>query len=192
MRITKNPEERKKEITETAMALFEQKGIQKTSMNDIAMELNVAKGLIYYYFKSKEELIAFVIEEFSKGVDEELIKIMEDESRSFYTKLGSIINLFFSSIREHPAMMNITPGNPGVFEYIKTRLSDIAIHHAKTLIEEGKREGFVTIRYPEYMLKILIGGIADLYVEGVTDPNIHRVLIEDALGLEKDKITFDA
>lgn len=190
MRITKNPEERKQEITETAMALFEQKGVQKTSMNDIAKELNVAKGLIYYYFRSKEELISFVIDEFSKGVDEELEKIMNDDGKSFYTKLSAIINLFFSSIREHPAMMNITPGNPGVFDYIRTRLSDIAIRHAEKLIEEGKKEGLVTIRYPKYMLKILIGGIADLYVEGVTDVDIHRVLIEDALGLEKDKIIF--
>lgn len=190
MRITKNPEVRKREITEAAMALFESKGIQKTSMNDIAKELNVAKGLIYYYFKSKEELITFVIDEFSKGVDEKLLKIMEDGQRSFYEKLGSIINLFFSSIREHPAIMNITPGNPGGFDYMKTRLSDIAIHHAEKLMEEGKREGLISIRYPQYMLKILIGGIADLYADGITDPGIHRVLIEDALGLEKGRITL--
>lgn len=188
MRITKEPEVRKKEIIDAAMALFEEKGIQKTSMSDIAKRLSVAKGLLYYYFKSKDELLSFVIDEFSKGVDETIEGIMENDDLGFHGKLGAIISLFFSSIAEHPAMMNISPGNPGVFDYIKTRLSDIAIHHAKVLMAEGEKEGFVSIRHPEYMLKILIGGIADLYVEGVTDQRIHRTLIEQVLGLEEGKI----
>jgi hypothetical protein len=42
------------------------------------------------------------------------------------------------------------------------------------------------------MLKILISGIADLYMEGVTDPSIHRVLIEEALGIPEGKIVLKA
>jgi len=188
MRISKDPEERKQEIIEAAMMLFEEKGVQKTSMSDIARKLNVAKGLIYYYFRSKDELITYVIESFSLVVDEEIRRIMKDETLEFYGKLGAILNLFFSSIKDHPTLMKITPGNPGMFEYIKTKLSEIAIKHASALIEDGKRQGYVKNRYPEYMLKILISGIADLYVEGVTDPNIHRVLIEEALGIPEGKI----
>ena len=192
MRISKDPEERKQEIIEMAMVLFEEKGIQKTSMSDIAKELNVAKGLIYYYFRSKEELISYVIESFSMVVDEEIGKIMKNEGLDFYGKLGAILNLFFSAIREHPSLMNITPGNSGMFEYIKTRLSEIAITHAGVLIEEGKKAGFIENKYPGYMLKILISGIADLYMEGVTDPSIHRVLIEEALGIPEGKIVIKA
>ena len=66
MRITKEPEVRKKEIIDVAMALFEENGIMKTSMNDIAKKMDVAKGLLYYYFKSKDELISEVIESFTK------------------------------------------------------------------------------------------------------------------------------
>ena len=190
MRISKDPEERKQEIIETAMLLFEEKGVQKTSMSDIARKLNVAKGLIYYYFRSKDELISYVIEAFSIVVDEEIRKIMKDDTLDFYGKLGAILNLFFSSIKDHPTLMKITPGNPGMFEYIKTKLSEIAITHASTLIEDGKRQGYIKNRYPGYMLKILISGIADLYMEGITDQNIHRVLIEEALGIPEGKIVL--
>ncbi len=31
-------------------------------------------------------------------------------------------------------------------------------------------EGYLNLQYPDYMLKILIHGIADLYVEGVRIP----------------------
>lgn len=190
MRISKDPEERKQEIIETAMLLFEEKGVQKTSMSDIARKLNVAKGLIYYYFRSKDELISYVIEAFSIVVDEEIRKIMKDDALDFYGKLGAILNLFFSSIKDHPTLMKITPGNPGMFEYIKTKLSEIAITHASALIEDGKRQGYIKNRYPGYMLKILISGIADLYMEGITDQNIHRVLIEEALGIPEGKIVL--
>ncbi len=190
MRITKEPEVRKQEIILVAMKLFEEKGIIKTSMNDIAKKMDVAKGLLYYYFKSKDELITEVIESFSLEVDEEIKIIMINGDYSFYEKLSLIIGKFFTSISDHPAMMEISPVNPGVFDYVKTKLSDIAIFHAKTLLEEGEKTGILKIKYPEYVLRMLIGGIANLYVEGVHDPGILTVLIEQTLGLPPGKIKF--
>lgn len=35
------------------------------------------------------------------------------------------------------------------------------------------------------MLKVIIGGLGDLYIEGITDPEIHITLIEQLLGLKK-------
>lgn len=189
-RITKEPEVRKKEIIDVAMRIFEEKGIMKTSMNDIAKKMNVAKGLLYYYFTSKDELISEVIESFSKEVDEDILKIMDNEAFSFYEKLSAIIGTFFTSIADHPAMMDVSPVNPGIFDYVKTKLSDVAIFHAKTLLKEGEDLGLVKIQYPEYVLRILIGGIADLYVEGVNDPEIITVIIEQTLGLPTGKINF--
>lgn len=55
-RITKAPDERRKEILNTAMKLFYEKGYEKTSISDIAKEMNVAQGLCYRYFPSKEVL----------------------------------------------------------------------------------------------------------------------------------------
>ena len=59
MRITKEPEERKQEILDTAMRLFYEKGYEKTSIADIAKEIGVAQGLCYRYFPSKEALFAW-------------------------------------------------------------------------------------------------------------------------------------
>ncbi len=188
MRITKHPEERKQEILETALRLFEEKGIQKTSMNDIAETMGVAKGLIYYYFRSKEELVAAVVESFSEGVEKEIRTLLSMEGLSFHTRLAQVVKVFFLSIQEHPAIMSITPKNPGLFELVKTSLSELALRHAKVLLQTGVEEGYLNLKYPDYMLKILIHGIADLYVEGVTDPRVHCILIEEALGLKAGTI----
>lgn len=66
MRITKEPEERKQEILDTAMRLFYEKGYEKTSITDIAKAIGVAQGLCYRYFPSKEALFDSAIDEYAE------------------------------------------------------------------------------------------------------------------------------
>ena len=65
MRITKDPQERKQEILDTALRLFQEKGYEKTSISDIAQEIGVAQGLCYRYFPSKEALFDDVIDQYA-------------------------------------------------------------------------------------------------------------------------------
>lgn len=53
---------RKAEIIQTARQLFQTKDYDQTTMQDIMDCLDIAKGTIYHYFKSKEELLEAVIE----------------------------------------------------------------------------------------------------------------------------------
>ena len=62
VRTVKDPETRRQEIVVTASQLFQSKSYKHTSMNDVMDALGIAKGTIYHYFKSKEELLAAVIE----------------------------------------------------------------------------------------------------------------------------------
>lgn len=188
MRITKSPEARKKEIIETAKKLFEKKGIQKTSMSEIAKEIGVAKGLVYYYFSSKAQLVEEVIEDFIKDVDRELFEIIGNDNLDFYSKLKGILNLYFDSIQNRPEIYSFSPENAGIFALIKERLSEIAFTHAKGLLEDGIKSGYIELKYPEYMLKIIISGLGDLYIEGVTDPIIHQRLLEQILNIEEGKL----
>ena len=66
MRISKEPAERKQEIIDTAMRLFYEKGYEKTSISDIAKAMNVAQGLFYRYFPSKEVLFDTAVEQYAQ------------------------------------------------------------------------------------------------------------------------------
>lgn len=66
MRITKEPEERKQEILDTAMRIFYEKGYEKTSIADIAKAIGVAQGLCYRYFSSKEVLFESAIDQYAE------------------------------------------------------------------------------------------------------------------------------
>mgnify|MGYP001811006916 CR=1 FL=1 len=48
-------------IIESATTFFSKFGFQKTTMDEIAKNLHKAKGVLYYYFKSKEELYSEVL-----------------------------------------------------------------------------------------------------------------------------------
>jgi TetR/AcrR family transcriptional regulator len=51
--------ERKREILLAASRVFRRQGLQATGMRDIAAELGMAVGNLYYYFRDKDELLAF-------------------------------------------------------------------------------------------------------------------------------------
>jgi AcrR family transcriptional regulator len=61
-RTPKVVEDRREQIIDAAMSVFAQKGFVKATNKDIAREAGITAGLIYHYFKNKEDLLAAVIE----------------------------------------------------------------------------------------------------------------------------------
>lgn len=57
------PQKGKQKLFDAAMKLFESQGYFATTVQQITVEAGVSKGLVYNYFKSKEELLAGLIAE---------------------------------------------------------------------------------------------------------------------------------
>lgn len=72
-------------VLEAATELFQEKGFYNTTMRDISARSGLALGAIYYYFASKEELVALFYDRINK-------KII-DEFRAKY-KIGKLENSF--------------------------------------------------------------------------------------------------
>jgi TetR/AcrR family transcriptional regulator len=62
----------KKVIFEAAIKSFSRRGYHKTTMDEIAETAGVAKGTLYYHFKSKEEIFTFIIDEGVKVIENEI------------------------------------------------------------------------------------------------------------------------
>lgn len=62
MRVIKEAEERKNEILDVAERLFTVKGFDNTTTNDILKEIGIARGTLYYHFKSKEDILDAMID----------------------------------------------------------------------------------------------------------------------------------
>jgi AcrR family transcriptional regulator len=55
-------EERKNQILEAATVVFARRGYQNARMDDIVAESGLSKGALYWYFKSKDDLILGIVE----------------------------------------------------------------------------------------------------------------------------------
>jgi TetR/AcrR family transcriptional regulator len=68
----------KKAIFESAIKVFSNYGYTGATMDDVVARAGVAKGSLYYHFKSKEELFIFIIKEGRNLINEEIEEATKD------------------------------------------------------------------------------------------------------------------
>jgi AcrR family transcriptional regulator len=56
-------------IQQVAVELFTEYGYEGTSLREIAERLNVTKAALYYHFKSKEDIVASLVEDYYGQID---------------------------------------------------------------------------------------------------------------------------
>jgi AcrR family transcriptional regulator len=69
----------KRAIFDSAIKIFSINGYNGATMDDIAQNAGVAKGTLYYHFKSKEEIFNFIIEEGMKTIKQQTFGQIEKE-----------------------------------------------------------------------------------------------------------------
>ncbi len=74
-----------------AAELFESKGFDQTSMNDIAQALGLGRSAVYHYFRNKEEILAGLVESESRTPSHELEAIRAATDLSASEKLRRAI-----------------------------------------------------------------------------------------------------
>jgi AcrR family transcriptional regulator len=70
------------QIVESATKYFSRYGFHKTTMDEIARNIHKAKGILYYYFKSKEELFNEVLKQELGKLKTALLKIVQSDRNS--------------------------------------------------------------------------------------------------------------
>ena len=120
-RFRRRKEARPQEITEAALAAFAENGYAATRVDDVARRAGVSKGLLYLYFKTKEELFKAVVrglvvpridaltasvdtsdataEEFLRGPFLEFVKTIPG------SPVSVVIRLLISEGRKHPDLV---------------------------------------------------------------------------------------
>ena len=84
-------DEKRANIALSAIKLFCEKGIQQTSIDEIAKSAEVAKGTIYLYFKNKEEIV-FTIWDILSEQHQEFFQKKITENMSAKEKILQYLN----------------------------------------------------------------------------------------------------
>ncbi|MEQ6855476.1 TetR/AcrR family transcriptional regulator [Lysinibacillus capsici] len=83
-----NKEQTFQKIIEIAYGMFAENGFEKTSLAMIATEVGISKPAIYYYFQSKDQLIAFIFDELYKEIQHDVaVNYKELSSANFKEEL---------------------------------------------------------------------------------------------------------
>jgi TetR/AcrR family transcriptional regulator, fatty acid metabolism regulator protein len=105
-RSSQNAAERRRQILDAAVVVFARQGFSGCRVSDIADEAGVAYGLVYHYFKSKDEVLDTLFLE-RWDVMLEVIKEVGADERPARDKLEAITSFIVESYRHDPGLMQV-------------------------------------------------------------------------------------
>jgi TetR/AcrR family transcriptional regulator, cholesterol catabolism regulator len=133
----------KQEILRTAARLFQQRGYDATSMNDVASALKLSKGGLYHHFQGKDEML-FEIMNHAMEITEERVLGPVRGIADPVERLRALIRLHMEIVlsprdREITVMLHENhPLPPGLRKRINQRKKDY-VHFVENLIDEVQK-----------------------------------------------------
>src|SRR3546814_16764803 len=90
-------------IEQVTLALFAEKGVDRTTIGDIARAAGIAEGTIYRHYPSKEELVWQLFSRNYTGLAQQL-DALQAERQGLRPKLAAMVGLFCSLFERDPDM----------------------------------------------------------------------------------------
>ena len=140
------------QILEASTKLFFTKGYEKTSIQDILDEVKMSRGVVYYYFKSKKEILDAIA-----GQRLDLIRsfIKEAKAENAREKLAKVLSMIIDAPNENKEAL---PFEHMADPYIVVANLQAQKNDAKlmaSLLEEGIRDGSIKTEYPLQLAELM-------------------------------------
>ena len=96
----------RKRIITTALSLFGRKGIESTTIDEIAAAADIGKGTIYNYFRTKEDIVVAFVLDIERTVQAELPKLYKGRG-SLESILKRFVRLQIAPKEPHYAFVRV-------------------------------------------------------------------------------------
>ena len=146
-RYQRRKEDRPQEITEAAFAAFADKGFAATKVEDVARRAGVSKGLLYLYFKTKEELFKAVIRSVVTPRLDELTRTLDSSELDAEAFIRGPLLAFMKRLPGSPAsvvirlMISEAPKHPDLVEYYWDNVASRGLGALRRILERGVANG---------------------------------------------------
>ena len=155
-RFRRRKEERPEQITRAALAAFAEKGYAATRVTDVARRAGVSKGLLYLYFRTKEELFKAVIKSVVSPRIDALTRAIDETELSAEAYLRGPFLEFARELPRSPARVLI-----------------------RLLIAEGPKHPDLTAWYWENVVAHGLGALRKLIRRGVENGEFRHSALEE-------------
>ena len=138
-----SPVDSRQEILRTAARLFQQRGYDATSMNDVAAALKLSKGGLYHHFQSKDEILFEIMNHAMEMTQERVIAPVRSIADPL-ERLRALIRLHIEVVlsprdREITVMLHENhPLPPALRKRINYRKKEY-VHFVESLIADVQR-----------------------------------------------------
>jgi len=172
---------RKEEIMKAAVNLFSQKSYHDVTMDQLAEEVGVAKGTIYLYFESKENLYLEILEHTYETIESILEKeIAKDDPAP--KKLKKALRLIFQFYFQNMDVLRILTRDETRlirehFEFTE-RWRHRRIKLYRKILEKGIKEGSFRPANTELMALIIFGLVGSVMFFYPTDKTAGEIAEE--------------
>src|SRR5216683_716730 len=123
-------------IQAVALELFAEQGYEKTSLREIAERLGVTKAALYYHFKSKEDIVSSLVEDYFGQIDA-LIEWGRNQPRTAEVR-GAVLNRYFGIVEDGSEVFRMMQQNQAALSALA------AAKHRSELFRE-RMDGLVGI-----------------------------------------------
>ncbi|KKH47454.1 TetR/AcrR family transcriptional regulator [Methanosarcina sp. 1.H.A.2.2] len=157
-------EKRRNEIIDAAERLFYSKGYDKVSMDEIAQEVELSKGALYFYFKSKNSLFFAIV--FRRWTDiGEIQAERMSHGKNGFEKIQILIQWFIEYAQKNADYNDMaTTFGPQLFQRIDAE-------NAQTMME-------ISTKYVPLVYSAVREGIEDGSVRNDLDPRLLGMYIQ--------------
>lgn len=186
MRIIKEAEERKNEILDVANELFGQKGFDGTSTNDILEKVGIARGTLYYHFKSKEDILNALIERYSTNILNMAKEISLDKNIPINERIICVVKALKVNHSGGKEVINQMhkPQNALMHQKVQQMILNSITPILTEIIKEGIEERIFNTPYPYECMEMVI-----CYASTIFDGNIE--LTEQELKKRTEGFVFN-
>ncbi|PKO95561.1 MAG: hypothetical protein CVU12_09345 [Bacteroidetes bacterium HGW-Bacteroidetes-7] len=155
-------------IVESATKYFSKFGFHKTTMDDIAKHIHKAKGVLYYYFKGKEELFNEVLKQELNTVKIALKEIVTSDKDSLITLkeyMLTRLKLLNTAVNYHETLEADFFGKYLFVKDVREDFEEFERKQLTIILEKGKKEGFIDVKNINSTVNIIM-----MVVNGIEIP----------------------
>lgn len=201
-RPTQDPQIRINEILDTADQLFFSKGYHAATISDIAKKMGVAQGMLYYYFKSKEDVLEKLLERYAAALVAD-VKTIYDLDNTATKKIAlTLATTLDKACYKNGLLLNMLYDihNIHIKEKLFNQLELSLKPWLTKIVEDGiaaeEFEVFHASTASEYILVIVDFLSASMYKKTSDEILSYRIrmaemLIEKALGAKENSIHIE-
>ncbi|MBM7554502.1 TetR/AcrR family transcriptional regulator [Thalassobacillus pellis] len=137
-------------LLDATKTLVQEKGCSKMTLSDIMTRTGLSKGAIYHYVKSKDELLALVLQERMETIDDRFFAEVNQGKKEFENPLRAIVKNL-PSLQEPQDPTNqiflylLSKNDQPVVRAIITKFYDQALQLSKRWITVAQSDGVIPL-----------------------------------------------